>query len=334
MTRLISEGFEAGDLLCFETTTGGGNSATGARIGGRCFSNSTTGTYGSFVFAAASEIYIHVAVSAGNAGTLGGWNIKWFSGTTELGSIRCNSTTGFVEVYTGTATLQTTGNKPLPAQIYYVIEIHVKISDAGGIIEYKIDGVLQSSYTFSGDTKPGADTTVDHIRLGMAANNATFDDFTLNDTNGIVDNSWCGDTHFYALPPTGNGDSSQLSGSDGNSVDNYALVDEIPSNSDTDYVESATSGNKDLYTLTDLPTLPSGATIKRVIVETRAKETTAAGDSINLGVKTGLVESWSGNIVVGTSYAKQAASWATNPDTLVAWTESDVNALKAGVKVT
>lgn len=90
-----------------------------------------------------------------------------------------------------------------------------------------------------------------------ATGNATFDhvvsDMAVNSTAaGGTQTSWPGAESLVYLFPNGNGDLSQWAGSDGNSTDNYLLVDEVPPNT-TDYVESNTSGQIDEYELTATP---------------------------------------------------------------------------------
>jgi hypothetical protein len=76
----------------------------------------------------------------------------------------------------------------------------------------------------------------------------------LLDTAGAAPyNDFLGDVRVIRMLPNNNGVSSQLVGSDGNSTDNYLLVDEMPV-ATSDYVGSLTVGNRDLYELSDLPT--------------------------------------------------------------------------------
>lgn len=329
MARQITEGGEGGDAVFFELSVNSQwtNTASTSHIEGRSFTTSSNNGGYKLLPTAVSEFYIRFALN--NRGIKFGW----FNGATELGSFRFNTSSVSYDLYTGASTLVGSGVNLYAGSIWQVIEVHVKIADSGGIIEYKVDGVTQSAASFSGDTKPGAATTAD--RLLFIGNSGTIflDDIAFNDTTGSVDNSWCGDGHVYGLVPNGNGDSSQFVGSDGNSTDNYLLVDEAVSNGDTDYVESATSGNKDLYQMANLPTLPSGSTIQRVIVETRARELTAGGDQLQIGVKSGGTESWSSGIVLSTSFARQIAEFLVDPSTSAAWTESNVNSIQVGQKV-
>lgn len=334
MASQFREGAEAGDLVFWDVAQGTiTNVTTNARINGRAFSQNSGTSQRSLT--ATAEFYFHVDIY--NNASTHIW--RWYSGATELGSLRWNSANRCWDIYTSTTTLSLAGvTVSAPADTnHYVLELHVKIADAGGSIDFKIDGTAQPAFT--GDTKPGTATTVDRIGWNVASGSAVIDDLGLNDVSGGADNSWLADYHLYPMTANGNGDNSGFVGSDGNSTDNYLLVDEVPSNADTDYVESATATTKDLYNFTNLPTLPAGSTVTRVIVEARIRQITADADSINLVVKGGTgagapsTEAASGNLVLGTSYARFVYESKTNPATTAAWTEAEVNAMQAGFKL-
>lgn len=76
---------------------------------------------------------------------------------------------------------------------------------------------------------------------------------TVDFTNGLEPNSsWLNNGWVYLISPNANGTYSQLTGSDGNSTDNYALVDEVPV-STADYAEATSTGLKDSYNGGSLP---------------------------------------------------------------------------------
>jgi hypothetical protein len=159
-----------------------------------------------------------------------------------------------------------------------------------------------------------------------------YDDLAINDTSGGADDSWCGDGRIIALTPNANGDLSQLTGSDGNSTDNYLLVDDVPSNGDTDYVEGSTVDQKDLYNLTACGL--TGVIIKRVWAASRSRDTVAAGGLISLVVKTNSTEYAGTDRALATSYAEVLGDIHTvNPNTSGAWSTSDLDALQVGPKL-
>lgn len=255
------------------------------------------------------------------------------AGGTELGSIRTNRVGGIdkFSAYTSTSTLVATGTLPYIQDTWYLLEFYIKIDDSVGRIVMKFDGIVDIDYT--GDTKPGADTTVGQLAHSTGYNSGfRIDDIALNSTDGGADNSWCGDGHIIALRPNGNGDSSQFVGSDGNSTDNYLLVDEAPP-SGADYVQSPTVGELDLYNLG--ATGLSNVSVRRIWPEARAIDTVAAGSEIYLPIKTNSIQYDGTAVALLTSYTKQLKGdvRTINPDTTLAWSVSDLDALQVGIKV-
>jgi hypothetical protein len=326
MARVFTDGAEMGDLLFWSVTSGTvTNITTSPRSGTRHYSLSNSNVTKNIVAVAEGWFRAGISFAAVMAHTF----VRWSKGATVLGSVRLNATTSRLEIWISTGTLVATSVASLSTSTYYLIEVHIRL-DNSGAIDVRVDGA--DFVSFAGDTTPGADTTFDNLYL-VSPGVVYLDDLAFNDASGSADNSWCGDGKIVMLSPNGNGDLSQLMGSDLNSVDNYLLVDEVPPNSDTDYVASATTNQADLYAMTTT-TIPTKAVVKRVFVEARAREEVASGDSIKLGIKTNSVEYWSGSIVQSTSYTRSVGpDYLVNPQTGSAWTQGEIDALQAGVKI-
>lgn len=326
MARVFTEGFESGDLLFFTAQTGIIASSV-VRSG----AYSAAGTSGASILAktitAASEAYFRFAIYTPGSSSI----FRWLASTVELGSIRINSASRLIEIYTGGSTLVKTGGTPISANRWYLIEVYVKIADSG-TVTVKIDGTQDC--TFSGDTKPGADTAFSVAQYLPQSNVGYFDDLAMNDTTGAVDNSWCGDGRIIALIPNADGDLSQLTNTAGNSTANWGYVDERPMDSDTSYVESGTVDRADLYNLTASGLSLTDGVINRVWAESRSKDTVGAGGLISLAIKTGGTEYDGADTAIGISYAAvKGPEHLVNPGTSAAWTIAQLDALQAGVKV-
>lgn len=172
--------------------------------------------------------------------------------TPSLSSIQARMVIGsdrLVKFYRGGgSTLLWTGSSPvIQANAWHYIEIKARIASAGGLLEIRVDGVTVGTYV--GNTMNAADSSalVSTVRI----NNITIDDFYLCDGTGDEFNNYLGEIQVETLVPNANGSASQLTGSDGNSVDNYLLVDEFPM-SETDYAQSVVAGARDLYGFTNL----------------------------------------------------------------------------------
>ncbi len=227
------------------------------------------------------------------------------------------------------------GTIALSTSTWYYIEVKVTISDTVGVVVAKVNGTTDINLS-SQDTRNAANSTANVIKiLGFTTNAAVswdFDDlYILDGTGSAPTNDFLGDIKVEAILPSGNGNSSVLVGSDGNSTDNYLLVDEAAPNSDTDYVESSTVGDKDTYAFGN-PTATSG-TVYGVQVLPFAEKTDAGVRSIVTVAR-----------LAATEVDSAAATLTQNtylylPDIREAkpgggvWTITDVNAAEFGVKV-
>src|SRR3972149_1954638 len=332
MTRIFTDGAEFQDFLFFSTTVGSPVIDTAVFRSGAASYRVPSGS------GAASQLQKNITALADGYGRIGFRSsntaiaasiMRWFKGTTDLGSIRYNAT-GRIELYTSTGTLVATSTNSLTLDTWYNLEWRVNIHDTTGVLEVKVDGTVW--VTFSGDTKPGADTTFDTLIFragGTGGPNNYYDDLAFNDTTGGVDDGYPGDGKGGILGPNAAGDVTQLTPSAGS---NYQNVDEIPPDSDTTYNSSSTATQYDLYNLTTFTI--AGNTVLRVWAECRAREETAAGDSIKVGLKTNSVEYAGSAQEVTSSYARYAGTnYATNPQTLAAWTQAEIDALQARFEV-
>lgn len=322
MARLFTDGAEMGDALAFHSIFGAVSFPTATKRSGAYGLNlGYSNSWAKVDIADISEVFIRFGIKAAS-----GIMLYWLSDvTTSMGYISSNAS-HLMEVRVGT-TLVATGTKVLSTSEWDLVEIHIKIADSGGSIQTKVNGIDDINY--SGDTKPSTATNISFIEF--FGNGHVFDDIAINDTSGAADNSWCGDGHVIALVPNANGDLSQLTGSDGNSTDNYQLVDETPSDADTTYVEGSTVDEKDLYNLAASGL--SNVNISRVWAEARSKDTTTAGGLLAITVKTEGVEYDSSDIALPTNYAAiKGPEYLVNPQTGIAWTVAELDALQVGPK--
>ena len=330
MTRLFTTGIEMGDLLDFTTISSGSVSSSEHRSGNYCLSL-TGSAYVTKTFAAASEVFIRFALKRSSWTDTGSSHIVLRSGTSVQFQLKW-SASSTVGVYVNT-TLVANGSITLQPNTWYLFEIRYLEADSTGRIQVKIDGVMDIDYG-PADTKPSTLTTVDNLYLGGPVGPAYYDDIAINDTNGSVDNSWCGDGHVLAYVPNGNGDVSQLTGSDNNSTDNYALVDEIPTGSSPDdYVQDTSVDQYDLYQITNTG-WSGGVSISRAWVEGRGLDVNADGGKCQLGIKpSGGSESWSSDITLLTSLtAIKSSEYLVNPLDSGAWEPADIDSLQIGFK--
>lgn len=244
------------------------------------------------------------------------------------------SATGFPQLRLGSegGTLLGSGPVALTTGVWYYIEVKTSIDDLSGIAQLRIDG--RSVISFSGDTRNGGTSAnIDYVALQAALGNncgATYDDLYIIDDTGTTNNDFLGDIRIETLYPSGNGNSSQLVGSDADSTDNYLLVDETGTPSSADYVSSGNLGDKDTYVFTDLAT--TSGTIKGVQVNSwAAKSDSGARNVINLTRLSG-TENQSSSLPLQTTYMPHLSVHETKPGG-GNWTISDINSAEFGVQV-
>lgn len=347
MTRLYTDGAEMGDILSLHGTSLVGTGATFTasttqkRSGAysyRAFGTTTDGQAMGFInIPATDSIYIRMGfypdVFAQNH-TMNVASLNAIStSANSVMAIVLNSNTKVFQALSGGAA-KANGTTVINTGGWHLIEIYFYEADSGGRIVMYLDGLLEIDYT--GDTKPGTGTTFSRIYFGdldytTSDTYCYFDDIAINDTNGSEDNGWCGNGHVIKLTPEGNGDKSELLGSDGDSVDNYLLVNDYPYDTTT-YVQSATASATDLYNLTACGL--TNVNIFRVWGENRAIDTTTGSGTMSIILKTESVEYESGSVALSTAYGGYSGSaYRLNPNTSSAWTTTQLDALQGGMKV-
>jgi hypothetical protein len=148
-----------------------------------------------------------------------------------------------------------------------------------------------------------------------------------------IDNSQAallGNVRVAGLFPNANGNSSQWVGSDGNSTDNYLLVDEATPNDDTDYVATATNSQIDLYGMTNLPT--PAVSVLSVQWNGQCRKTDAADAYVEPTYRIDGTNYIDSPIMVGNAYHNIFKAVAVSPDTTAAWTQAEIEAMEVGFR--
>lgn len=243
------------------------------------------------------------------------------------------TTTGFLRVTRNGTTLATSATSP-PVGVWNYIELKVKIaSGTSGTYEVHWNGVQLADLTSAAaNTQATGNATGNQIGVGPYTdsgytNSIDFCDFYGCDAQGSVNNDFLGDMRVEYRAPNGNGTTSGFTGSDGNSVDNYLLVDEHPPNDDTDYVEANPSTTKDTYAFQDLSS--SSGTVAGVQIGLYARKTDAGLKTIQSVARLSGTEVNSADKALAASYAYYLDVRETKPGG-GAWAISDVNSAEFG----
>jgi len=345
MSRLFTEGFEFGDNLFW--TNGGGDAPTiygtgsnggvpGPRSGYFYFRENGVRTNNPYkaVATPVSEFYARFGFACANNSQP--YFFRWSnSGGVTLGTLTVNGSGQWSLAIAGGGTVAT-GVLMMAVNTWYLIEVHVKLAAVGGVVEVRIEGNSIDDINYSGNTAVSG-TSASNFLWASNTNNGDgmyLDDLAVNDTNGAQDNAWCGDGHVVCLMPNAAGDVTQMSAYPTGTA-NFSDLKERGSDGDTSYVWTGVTGTYDLYNLDNTVGL-TGSSILRAWPEMRARKTVASVIEILPVLKTGGQEYRDATpIGLMTTYTLclQGVVQTVNPQTLVAWLYSDLDALQAGAEV-
>jgi hypothetical protein len=328
MAIIIMDGAENGGRDFWGSFSGayGGPSvvtaSTYGMTGSYCYDIGHWGDWACKSLPAASEYYI---AFLWRQTYLGEPMISFRCGSNYLISIRPNVTTGAIEVRSqgASGTIIATGTFFISTNTTYHFQIRCKIHDSTGVVQVKINDVLDASYT--GDTKPGTDTNIDNVIFeGSGGNQMRYiDDIIVNNA------AWPGVLKIVGLSPHAAGSTTQWTTSV--STPNWECVNEAPP-SDTDYVSTATADQIDTYSVGNLPA--GVGAIKAVQVFGRVKkETSGSPSKANMVVRTNSTDYFGNTLTLPTAWIGAVGIWETNPSsTGIAWDVTAVNSLQAGIK--
>jgi len=213
-----------------------------------------------------------------------------------------------------------------------LIEMYAKTASApNGAYEVRINGVTVSSGTGLNTNQTGG-TTIDRVVFQNQGSGSgrkfKIKDIVINDGTGTVNNTWIGDKHVFTLFP--NGDTADEDWALSAGTDSFALVNEASNDGGTSYIESSTATEK---TILDYGATGSEANIIGVSIHTVAALDAAGSETFDDIVAEGATETDSAaHTVASTSYAMFDTVYETNPDTGVAWTAAELDAIQGGVK--
>ena len=123
-------------------------------------------------------------------------------------------------------------------------------------------------------------------------------------------------------PATGAGATTDWTGT-------YAEIDEAVV-SDVDFINSATANQVELFTHS--ATIPTGYTVRGVVVTARAKKGLSGPANIQLALRSSGTTYFSSSQALGLGYGAHVGIWETDPATAADFTSSAIASLQFGVK--
>ena len=256
--------------------------------------------------------------------------ITFYDGTQRGVWLQYNPSSSSTElqVYRDSTLLGTTSGAGLAFGTWAYVELKVLCDASSGSVAVHVNG--STVLTLSGqNTKAGADNYHNNVGLSIAAGfTPLFDDLYVCDSTGSLNHNFLGNVKVVAIFPDANGDVNAWTGSGGSA--HYTYVDENPVDDDTTHVESATSGQEELW---DYAT-PSVGAVLGVQVNTDCRVTDVTTFTLDTQIKSsGTDSSDAGQAVTSTNYVTKMRISQTDPATSSPWTPTAVSAAQFGVKV-
>jgi len=230
----------------------------------------------------------------------------------------------------------------LTSDVWHHIEFKgvFKNSIAANDVQLKIDGILEITVTTATDTQFSTDDTITKIELesdNEVAKKNFFDSFIMWDEVAGDDwNDFRGQLRIETKAADANGPDTGFNGSDGNSINNYLQSDEINDlhDSDTTYNEHGAAGTKDSYNFPNMVATDIGSIVGVQVAMVSKKTDTGAADLTPFFVDGGTDKLGTEHVLTNGTYTFGSHLWDENPESVAAWTESDITTGNFGLKVT
>lgn len=213
---------------------------------------------------------------------------------------------------------------------WYEMELFAVIDDSAGAYRLKVDGAIPSksgggTMDQSGlDTRNGATSTINQVKWGGGTTIDTYVDDHAIDASG----NEIGLGQVETLYPNGAGDLAEMTRGGADSGANWSQCDEATLNGDTDYVGNTVSGKRDCYAFQNRSIT---GTPRAVQVTTTVKLTSGTPTFKNFLRIGGVNYDGSTTHTATSAYKCYVEVWNTNPATGLAWTDSDIDGLQAGI---
>lgn len=256
---------------------------------------------------------------------------KGDGGATDHNTLKVSGT-GQLHVDRGSTTIASSAVGVIKGNTWHYVEVKILMSDTVGTVDVQVDGVNVISATGLDTKNGGTVAAYDAMHMYGTGNEFWVDDVYICNGAGGVNDDFFGPIWVETLVPNGNGNYSDMLGSDADSVDNYLLVDELVVN-DADYIGSATVTDKDTFTMQDVSA--AAATIHGVEARLRAYKTDSGAKSIRAMLRRATTDAAGAvdHSLAETAWGGYAEIWDIDPVAAAAWTVANINATEFGAEV-
>lgn len=245
-------------------------------------------------------------------------------GATTQVDLRLTSTGAIKATRNGTS-LGTSAFTMSPSTWYY-LEVKIVVDNSVGSVEVRVGQSTKLNLT-SQDTQETANATADRIRY-LLNNVGIIGDLYILDGGGASLNDFQGESRMLLMVPNASGNYTQWTVS--GATNNFQAVDETDPNDDTDYNSTSTTGNKDTFGFTNLPT--SGA----VVCATTAlysRRDDAGPRQIRELCRSGGSDFSGVTQTIQSTYAFYAEARLVDPNTGSTWTQGNLESAEFGYEL-
>jgi len=233
----------------------------------------------------------------------------------------------------GNYTVLGSGSTALAVKTWYYIELHVIISDTVGETTVRINGTQDINVTGADTNNAGSDiATIQLFEEGRSdqgqAGEIYIDDVIVHDTTTAVSNSWPDNAGCVTLFPNADGTYTQWTSTAG-AVD-YTEVDDADSgdpDSTTTMLSDSTATQK---TTVNLEPLSAAATIGGVQLCSYASNDVSGSSTVKDMTIVNASDYKNTAWTPSTSWEYHLTPLTVSPDTSIAWTKTEVDAMELG----
>lgn len=297
---------------------------TAARIAPYCAEGVSVGggegTGISCEFTASSEIWVSFYTYEFTSGTNFPLLDVLSAGVPLFQLDRDSTTTIAMEYWNGSAWVEIAADSSFVSAVRYRIDVHIKIDNTVGIIDWYVDGILRDS--FSGDTLYTAATTVDKVVLratttaGLPSGNFSAIIIADEDTRDMI---------YSQTPVDGAGAETDWSGA-------YTAIDETGVN-DADFIQSTTAGQRATFSFGNLHAdFATGYDVVGVGVSARGSRGASGPANLKPLVRSGTTNGEGDPTAMDLTWKPARHFFALNPATTAAFTVSEVDSAQIGVR--
>jgi len=330
MARMFIDGFESGELPgAFDSYVLSGSypAVTSAEAKSGTYSLVVQGPNAHVTknFASRSFIYFKMDIWPVHDGVYDIYLLEFTLGGVPQISIDILHT-GKLEVKRGSfiGTIIATSDKVIIHDTWNRLEGKIVIDNTNGQIELRLNGT--TVINFKGDTQALGSNTIDGINVGQQTLLGSYpcyvDNFILDDAE------WIGQGLIQALVPVGEGAATEWTPTEG--YENYECTAFVPP-SETEFINTNETDKLDLYTARNLVAPVSSIRCVQVQAITKAVGGPVP-THVQLALRTNDTNYLSGEKTPGLLPTVVSQIWQTNPDTLAAWKESEINGMEIGIK--